>query len=338
MTPLKARSYIKNPIDESIAPWNPFIERESHVQGPGEHVRIRYNECVYGVIPEEIKPKREPAETEEEFYRRYENWESSNRIVIHPEPELFYPPAHIAEREKVDLRRDYGHSGLQIIVKLANIHLTPEKPRYEEGTWHVEGQLNEHICASAIYYHSSHNVTESRLSFRQRACSVEANGRNIEQEQWQHDWLTEVFGCENRDSTLQELGSVSIIQGRLLTFRNTLQHLVGPFGLADRTKPGHRKIVALFLVDPNIKIISTANVPCQRRDWWADKTRTRTQEAEGNRLGSLPNELWDANVEGFPISMEEAKESRLDLIEERTGYSEVQGDRFENEIFNLCEH
>jgi hypothetical protein len=41
----------------------------------------------------------------------------------------------------VDLKRDYGERGLQVIVKLANIHLTPEKPRYEGGSWHVEGQL-----------------------------------------------------------------------------------------------------------------------------------------------------------------------------------------------------
>jgi hypothetical protein len=41
----------------------------------------------------------------------------------------------------MDLKRDYGHRGLQIVVKLANIELTPEKPMYEGGTWHVEGQL-----------------------------------------------------------------------------------------------------------------------------------------------------------------------------------------------------
>ncbi len=41
----------------------------------------------------------------------------------------------------VDLKKYFGKEGLQIIVKLANIHLTPEKPEYEGGTWHVEGQL-----------------------------------------------------------------------------------------------------------------------------------------------------------------------------------------------------
>ena len=41
----------------------------------------------------------------------------------------------------VDLKRNGARRGLQVIVKLANIELTPEKPMYEGGTWHIEGQL-----------------------------------------------------------------------------------------------------------------------------------------------------------------------------------------------------
>ena len=41
----------------------------------------------------------------------------------------------------VDLKMMFTKRGLQVIVKLANIHLTPEKPEYGGGTWHVEGQL-----------------------------------------------------------------------------------------------------------------------------------------------------------------------------------------------------
>ncbi len=40
-----------------------------------------------------------------------------------------------------------------VIVKLANIVLTPEKPRYEGGSWHVEGMMNERIVSSGIYYY-----------------------------------------------------------------------------------------------------------------------------------------------------------------------------------------
>jgi hypothetical protein len=44
----------------------------------------------------------------------------------------------------------FRESGLQIIVKMASIELTPEKPRFPVGSWHVEGQMNEHICATAL--------------------------------------------------------------------------------------------------------------------------------------------------------------------------------------------
>lgn len=46
--------------------------------------------------------------------------------------------------------------------------LTPEKPDYNGGSWHIEGQLNERICASVLYYYDSENITESFLAFRQK--------------------------------------------------------------------------------------------------------------------------------------------------------------------------
>ena len=43
---------------------------------------------------------------------------------------------------------------LKVIVKLANIALTPEKPDNNGGAWHVEGMGNEAIVATVIYYFS----------------------------------------------------------------------------------------------------------------------------------------------------------------------------------------
>ena len=48
-------------------------------------------------------------------------------------------------RKPVDLT---SFGGLQVVYKLANIHLTPEKPSYSGVTWHVEGTMNENIVAS----------------------------------------------------------------------------------------------------------------------------------------------------------------------------------------------
>ena len=193
---------------------------------------------------------------------------------------------------------------------------------------------NEHICATAIYYYSASNVTESRLSFRQQ-CSTRGEYR-IEYDRGDHHWLSDVFGCENHEPAVQEIGDIVTKAGRLIAFPNILQHRVKPFKLADPSLPGHRKILALFLVDPNMKIISTANVPCQRRDWWARDIR-----AAETAFTNLPNELWDMivdKVDEFPMCMDEANNLRLQLMEERTGYQRRQQRQFTQTLFNLCEH
>jgi Protein of unknown function (DUF4246) len=135
---------------------------------------------------------------------------------------------------------------------------------------------------------------------------------------------------------VQYVGSIDTREGRLLTFPNILQHQVQPFALADRTRPGHRKIVALFLVDPGIRIVSTANVPCQQREWWAEKVGL-----EKGSLGELPVELREKvieQVEEFPILLSEAKELRLELMAERKDFVTHHGEVFEAPAFNLCEH
>ena len=58
---------------------------------------------------------------------------------------------------------------VQVIVKYAEIVVTPERPEYPGGAWHVEGMQNEAIVASCIAYLHSENITESRLHFRSMA-------------------------------------------------------------------------------------------------------------------------------------------------------------------------
>ena len=68
------------------------------------------------------------------------------------------------------------------------------------------------------------------------------------------------------------------------------QHRVSSFSLLDRTRPGHRRFVALWLVDPHQRIISTANVPPQRADWWAEAV-LGSGKSTVNR-GEMPPELF----------------------------------------------
>jgi hypothetical protein len=161
------------------------------------------------------------------------------------------------------------------------------------------------------------------------------DAHNVCYMQNEDDWLLEIFDCDTDNPAVQSVGHVETPEGRLLTWPNILQHRVQPFELADPTIPGHRKILALFLVDPNIRIISTANVPCQQREWWFEEV----QEIGG--LAALPAELQTQvfdGVEDFPVSMKEAKELRLELMEERRGFVVAIERNFENNYFSLCEH
>lgn len=307
-------------------------------------------------MSEDEKPQKEDGETEDQYWDRMNDWEESIRKAVQPEPGSFQTPEEVnAQRNSpdqyydhdfnrqmprlgVDIRRDYSKRGLQVIVKLANIELTPENPQYNGGSWHVEGQLNEHICATALYYYDSENITDSRLAFRQQSAWDDAD--EISYPQSVHGWLTEVFGCEQDGPAMQDVGAILCREGRLITFPNILQHQVQPFKLSDPTKPGHRKILALFLVDPGIRIISTANVPPQQKDWWSEHINNQMTRS-GKALGKLSNELKDKIVEevdDFPISMEKAKELRLDLMAERSVFVSAHEDVFQQHTFNLCEH
>ncbi|KAF5383274.1 hypothetical protein D9615_005045 [Tricholomella constricta] len=295
-------------------------------------------------LPEEEGPQQGEFESSDDFYDRREEWYEEIRRVVLPEPGEFVPPAddEVGEKEEVktvDLWRKYKKRGIQVIVKLANIHLTPEKQAYEGGSWHVEGKMNEHICASAIYYYDSHNVTPSHLAFRQQS-NTDALEFHLEQDD--HDWLPAVFGCESYGPGIQDVGTVETREGRLLTWPNILQHQVQPFRLADPTKPGHRKIVALFLVDPGIRVVSTANVPCQQKEWWSEKVvAAGGKTPRGNAIAELPLELRNhifGDVDEFPIGLGEAKEVRLQLMEERKNFVVENGEAFAQHQFSLCEH
>lgn len=160
--------------------------------------------------------------------------------------------------------------------------------------------------------------------------------------QGQFKFLQDVFGFgddidgygTNHDIT-QDLGAVACKEGRLLTFPNTVQHCVSPFSLVDPSKPGHRKILALFLVDPHRRIISSANVPPQQEDW--DHER---QNAVNQALASLPVELQNIVQNDLEpmMTMEKAKKQRLELMKERGYRSRKHNENFQAGDFCLCEH
>ena len=70
--------------------------------------------------------------------------------------------------------------GLQIIVRVSNIELTPEKPLYKGDSYHnVAGILNEHIVSTAVCYFDLHNIKDAKVSFQQET-KISSYDFNIE--------------------------------------------------------------------------------------------------------------------------------------------------------------
>ncbi|KAH8051861.1 DUF4246-containing protein [Aureococcus anophagefferens] len=200
---------------------------------------------------------------------------------------------------------DAAGQRLQVIVKLQTIELTPERPEYAGGAWHVEGTRNERVVATAIHYLECENISESRLAFREAV-------REPEYEQEDHAGVRAVFDMDDEDPL--------------------------PFSLDDRSRPGRRTIVVFFLVDPTRDVPrSTATVAPQQRAW-LDLELERTRLWRG--LPDIARDLVLGMLEdadGGPMSHEAALAHRLKLMEERTFITAEHGEVFERP-FSLCEH
>lgn len=106
-----------------------------------------------------------------------------------------------------------------------------------------------------------------------------------------------------------------------MAFPNLYQHQVQPFHLEDPTKPGHRKILVFFLVDPTQGVPSATNVAPQQREW---VTEAMHKAGANSALARLPVELLTMISEGNDGTMSrlEAEEYRKELMDERTVFVE----------------
>lgn len=308
------RSYVNNVHPENhcelvsvlpdlFARFRPLLE---NVLTDLRHPRpLRIEADPYGWYDSEPEYPDKASHGDDEAYaeavRAYEeaqdDWWENRRPVI-PDAPAFTPPELPDASARVDLR---GRR-LQVIVKLATIHLTPDKPEYPGGSWHVEGMMNERIVSTGIYYWDSENITESRLSFR-------AALDDLNYEQNDDNGMREVYGLEDEDTLNQLLGSTSTPAGRCLAFPNILQHRVDSFRLMDTTRPGYRKILAFFLVDPSEKIVSTSDV--------------------------APQQPWS---ETSTMTLEQAKNHREQLMQERKFFVDEHNEQLYEREFSLCEH
>jgi hypothetical protein len=145
-------------------------------------------------------------------------------------------------------------------------------------------------------------------------------------------WLRQVFGLDNGEPAIQCPGAIRVVPGRTIMYPSTIQHRFTRYELKDKTKPGYGRAVVFFLVDPNIRIISTANVPPQRFDW------TMGLESSDDELRSSMSKLALDNRESkgsMPLSLDEALENRGKFLQEIMEFTRYQHVAFESKVLSL---
>lgn len=245
------------------------------------------------------------------------------------------------------LRDTFRTQGLQVIVQIDSVELTPDNPVYYAGSWQLPGQLNEHIVGVAVFPYDVENISNPRISFREETHIHDRLYRYNEedlilggkvhyndqlerpvQRYGKHalmevNALTQILGmpplhlCRDHwgPRAFQNKGSVTAPLGRLVTFPNVMEHRLKQFKLVNPTLPGHYRAVKLYLVDLHYRVCSTGNVPPQQHQWWAKDI----SDHFFHKNTSLPQELVDEILKetgNWPMSMQEARQHRLETIKE----------------------
>ncbi|KGO38628.1 Protein of unknown function DUF4246 [Penicillium expansum] len=183
------------------------------------------------------------------------------------------PPIPDPDHQYYSVSLQDQFEGLQIIVRVSTIELTPEQPLYGGDSHHnVTGILNEHIVSTATCYFDMHNIKDAKVSFQQETkiysydyniAYFEVMDRLFDVPEWQWD-------SDDPDplNALQTMGSIPISRnGQVIVWPGTLRSKAEPFSLADPLRPGYLRFATLWLVDPHYRICSTQNVPPQDPSW-----------------------------------------------------------------------
>ncbi|KAG8849662.1 hypothetical protein FRB96_000688 [Tulasnella sp. 330] len=334
-TSAKALSYINNLHPSHVELYEGISELVARCSGLFDRVltdlhpvhetllRIDPKKTPYKWISAEDDPSPRDYDADD-FEERYQEWEQRRTLSIPTVPKEGYNERY--DPSKRAAKCSIVGRTVQVIVKLANIHLTPEKPEYGGGSWHVEGMANEHIVASGIYYYDSENITDSTLAFR--------TAINFIMEPYEQNDVEGARRVWGLDFSNQIIGNVKTLQDRCIAFPNIYQHRVSPFRLLDPGKPGHRKIIALFLVDPKQRIPSTSEIPPQQEYLAREAMNSAVASSLFHKMPSEMLDMVAGKVESV-MTREEAKKYREKLMDERTAGVDEQNNSYFATEFNM---
>jgi hypothetical protein len=140
-------------------------------------------------------------------------------------------------------------NNLQVIIKIAQYDLKAGESH--EGIWHVEGMPDEHIIMTSTCYFED-DFDDCVLEFRRDRTLEEQENLMMVPEQ-----NAKVLG--EYATTYQHLGRLNTKKNFMYAWTNACQHrLMKITNNSKKTK--RRSFIAFFLVDPAIRIVSTADI------------------------------------------------------------------------------
>lgn len=272
---LKFKEEIANMLDNSEIDWHPGSNQQvrdilhqslyPYIRG----VSMLKNGCIEETVNESIRYQWLPSE-----FNVNENGKIKLASYINNLDDKKFPNVIPCIEQTLEsflpgfesiLNSNLRDRSIQVIVKLSSIHLTPDKPDFNGGSWHIEGMPHEYIIASGIHYLTVDGITDSYLEFRK---PVVINEDTVDYPQSNYKFTEHHYGIvgHHEGEMNRYLGLIKCSEGASVIFPNFLQHHVKDFSLQNNHTDGTRIIICFFLIDPNHKIISTADIHHQQAE------------------------------------------------------------------------
>lgn len=315
------------PLASTIARFVPLFERvlndvltDDHFSPIGARFRA--------VDPEEhewykhidMTGVADPMEDEDADEDEWEDWKATNHWPRIPDPAPFdpsRPPNRYRHPSPHGTNTSLAGRTLQVIVKAVQVVLTPDAPRYTGGApWHVEGTPAERIVACGAYCYEATNIGAVHVALRGTVANPE--NEDVFYQAGDHQGYIVAYGFGDGQPLRQNFGAMMLEEDKCVAWPNFYQRYVEPFELVDKTKPGHMKALAFFLVDPWKRILSTSDVPPQQAEWQLYAV------SEVPKMQKLPKELFDmimGPASAGTMSLEEAKLVRETLVADYAAFA-----------------
>ncbi|KAJ2232424.1 hypothetical protein H4R99_007100, partial [Coemansia sp. RSA 1722] len=201
-------------------------------------------------------------------------------IDITPDPEEFVEP----ERPLVPY--SLRNKNLQVVVEIS------------KGMTSLSDTASENIIATVEYYYDSKGEKPLTIEF-QEAIKTDLDSIGSSCDMLTYNTLYGFRTNDKGDMHVQSAGDINVKQGRLICYPNVYDQGNGFHRCSDL------KRMTMYFVDPSVRIVSTAIVPPQQKDWWV-----KTVSSVPSRVSMLPLEVQDMifNHVDIPMSFEKACE------------------------------